>query len=80
VRWLEIWLAKASTPAAQPTPAAKRPENETWGAISTILFSITAEARRRNPGVRLAGLRILEARAQLGIAGSKSRSNRARFR
>ena len=31
---------------------------------------LVAEAQRVNPNVRTAGLRIMEARAQLGIAGS----------
>lgn len=35
-----------------------------------VLDSLIAEARRANPNVRIAGLRIMEARAQLGIAGS----------
>jgi len=35
-----------------------------------VLEHLVAEAQRVNPGVRTAGLRIMEARAQLGIAGS----------
>ena len=35
-----------------------------------VLESLVAEAQRVNPNVRTAGLRIMEARAQLGIAGS----------
>ena len=35
-----------------------------------VLEKLVEEAQRLNPGVRTAGLRILEARAQLGIAGS----------
>lgn len=35
-----------------------------------VLDSLIAEAQRANPTVRIAGLRIMEARAQLGIAGS----------
>ena len=35
-----------------------------------VLEQLVAEAQRLNPGVRTAGMRILEARAQLGIAGS----------
>ena len=35
-----------------------------------VLEELVEEAQRLNPGVRTAGMRILEARAQLGIAGS----------
>ncbi len=35
-----------------------------------MLDQLVAEAQRLNPGVRTAGLRIMESRAQLGIAGS----------
>ncbi len=35
-----------------------------------VLEDLVAEAQRVNPDVRTAGLRIMEARAQLGIAGS----------
>ncbi len=35
-----------------------------------VLEQLVAEAQRVNPDVRTAGLRIMEARAQLGIAGS----------
>src|SRR4029077_5519853 len=35
-----------------------------------VLVGLVAEAQRLNPGVRTAGARILEARAQAGIARS----------
>ena len=35
-----------------------------------VLDQLIDEAQRVNPNVRTAGLRIMEARAQLGIAGS----------
>jgi len=35
-----------------------------------VLDRLVAEAQRVNPGVRIAGMRIMEARAQLGIADS----------
>jgi multidrug efflux system outer membrane protein len=35
-----------------------------------LLDRLIAEAQRANPTVRIAGLRIMEARAQLGVAGS----------
>ena len=35
-----------------------------------VLAQLVDEAQRVNPNVRIAGMRIMEARAQLGIAGS----------
>src|SRR4029450_764868 len=35
-----------------------------------VLAQLVAEALRANPNVRTAGLRIIEARAQLGVVGS----------
>jgi NodT family efflux transporter outer membrane factor (OMF) lipoprotein len=44
---------------------------EWWRTFNDpVLDELVAEAQRANPDVRTAGLRIMEARAQLGIAGS----------
>ena len=44
---------------------------EWWRTFNDpVLEHLVAEAQRVNPDVRTAGLRIMEARAQLGIAGS----------
>src|SRR5687768_5759497 len=44
---------------------------EWWRSFNDpVLDSLVAEAQRLNPNVRIAGLRIMEARAQLGVAGS----------
>ena len=51
----------------------RRPCSSTSGGASSatpVLEQLVEEAQRLNPGVRTAGLRILEARAELGIAGS----------
>ena len=72
VPWLGSWSGSAATTAAQPKQPPKRPETERWWTYfnDPVLDQLIAEAQRRNSGVRIAGLRILEARAQLGIAGS----------
>src|SRR6185436_20352314 len=47
------------------------PTQEWWRNFNDpVLDQLVAEAQRVNPSVRTAGIRIMEARAQLGIAGS----------
>ncbi|HEX3138869.1 MAG TPA: efflux transporter outer membrane subunit, partial [Rhizobacter sp.] len=73
VPWLSSWSVSAvATPPAQPAQPPPRADSETWWTYfnDPVLDQLVAEAQRRNSAVRLAGLRILEARAQLGIAGS----------
>ena len=74
VPWLEEWAARPrDLPAApEPAAAAQRAETEQWwrNFDDAVLEQLIGEAQRLNPGVRTAGARILEARAQLGIAGS----------
>ena len=56
-----------------PDPRAPRSGQlqEWWRSFNDpVLDQLVAEAQRVNPNVRTAGLRIMEARAQLGIAGS----------
>jgi NodT family efflux transporter outer membrane factor (OMF) lipoprotein len=72
VPWLAAWtggsLKSLPTPPP-PTVGAVAPE--WWRNFGDpVLDALIAEAQRANPNVRTAGLRILEARAQLGIAGS----------
>ena len=44
---------------------------EWWHSFNDpVLDSLVAEAQRVNPNARTAGIRIMEARAQLGVAGS----------
>src|SRR4029453_3493531 len=59
--------------AAQQEAQTQRPVqlDQWWREFGdAVLEKLVEEAQRLNPGVRTAGLRILEARAQLGIADS----------
>jgi outer membrane protein, multidrug efflux system len=71
VPWLARWRVSAP-PGAPAEPTRPRAETEAWwlNFNDPVLDRLVAEAQRQNPGVRTAGLRIMEARAQLGIAGS----------
>lgn len=72
VPWLAGWHGASTEPAAEEAPKAQRAQTEEWwrNFNDPVLDQLVAEAQRLNPGVRTAGLRIMEARAQLGIAGS----------
>jgi len=71
VPWLERWSSPElrSTPGNSETPQVRL---DTWWEVfgDPVLDALVAEAQRNNLDVRTAGLRILEARAQLGIAES----------
>ena len=67
------WSGDALAHAGRRSAASRsaRADDEWWRQFDDpVLEQLVAEAQRLNPGVRTAGLRILEARAQLGIAGS----------
>ena len=72
VPWLAEWQVTAPTSAPPPgKPAPGEPPDDWWSVFEDpALDGIVTAAQQANPGVRTAGLRILEARAQLGIAGS----------
>jgi multidrug efflux system outer membrane protein len=72
VPWLEDWSADALQEAQEEALTRKPVQLDEWWREfgDVVLEQIVEEAQRLNPGVRTAGLRILEARAQLGIAGS----------
>ena len=73
VPWLAGWPGNAlKTLSAEAPPRGARKQVDAWWRHfdDPVLDLLVAEAQRMNPGVRGAGLRILEARAQLGIAGS----------
>ena len=71
VPWLEDWSSTAITEAKTSTTEAQALSDQWWDHFSDpVLDALVAEAQRQNTDVRTAGLRILEARAQLGIAGS----------
>ena len=70
------WLADWTGGSLESLNADRRgPRNaqlqDWWRTFNDpVLERLVAEAQRVNPNVRTAGLRIMEARAQLGIAGS----------
>ncbi|RZA28523.1 MAG: TolC family protein, partial [Lysobacteraceae bacterium] len=64
-------LASATAGAASPGGRPGAHTQDWWRNFNDpVLDRLIAEAQRVNPTVRIAGLRIMEARAQLGIAGS----------
>jgi len=70
--WLAGWTGGSleSLRVAPPSPRSGQLQ-EWWRTFNDpVLEQLVAEAQRVNPNVRTAGLRIMEARAQLGIAGS----------
>ena len=66
------WDGGSLKPLADaPRGSRPAPAPEWWRSFKDpVLDQLVAEAQRANPNVRTAGLRIMEARAQLGIAGS----------
>ena len=70
--WLAGWTG-GSLESLRIAPRSPRSGQvpEWWRTFNDpVLEQLVAEAQRVNPNVRTAGLRIMEARAQLGIAGS----------
>jgi NodT family efflux transporter outer membrane factor (OMF) lipoprotein len=70
--WLAEWTGGSlgSLNADRRGPRSEQLQ-EWWRTFNDpVLERLVAEAQRVNPNVRTAGLRIMEARAQLGIAGS----------
>ncbi len=65
--WTEPWSTNALD---QATQQRQQPDLRQWWQVfgDPILDSLIAEADASNAGVRIAGLRVVEARAQLGIA------------
>jgi outer membrane protein, multidrug efflux system len=72
VPWLDGWQGGSLHDVVSSSPPAAATAPDEWWRLfdDPILDQIVAEALRFNPGVRTAGARILESRAQLGIAGS----------
>ncbi len=70
--WLQGWSGGAWRTLADEAPRRAQPRDDEWWRQfdDPVLDQLVAEAQRLNPGVRTAGMRIMEARAQLGIAGS----------
>jgi NodT family efflux transporter outer membrane factor (OMF) lipoprotein len=72
VPWLADWTGGSLASLAAHSRASPTPKIEQWWRQfnDPVLDQLISEAQRVNPTVRSAGLRIMEARAQLGIAGS----------
>jgi NodT family efflux transporter outer membrane factor (OMF) lipoprotein len=74
VPWLAAWTGGSLAPlAAQSrTPDQRGGQIQQWwrNFNDPVLDQLISEAQRMNPTVRTAGMRIMEARAQLGVAGS----------
>src|SRR5688572_6726529 len=74
VPWLDGWSAHALQSAqleSQDTGRRSVQLDDWWRNFDDpVLETLVEESQRLNPGVRIAGLRILESRAKLGVAGS----------
>lgn len=72
VPWLAGWTGGSLAPLATLPHASRDGQIQLWWRIfdDPVLDQLISEAQRANPNVRIAGLRIMEARAQQGIAGS----------
>jgi len=72
VPWLADWKGGSLEPLGADARIVRSGRLQTWwhSFHDPVLDALIAEAQRLNPNVRTAGLRIMEARAQLGIAGS----------
>jgi NodT family efflux transporter outer membrane factor (OMF) lipoprotein len=78
VPWLAGWPGGSLAALASSSAAPARQDGDRGAALQAwwdnfhdpVLSQLIAGALRANPNVRTAGLRIMEARAQLGIAAS----------
>jgi NodT family efflux transporter outer membrane factor (OMF) lipoprotein len=71
VPWLASWNGGSLAPLAAQSRGAGGQIEVWWRNFhDPVLDQLITQAQRANPSVRTAGLRIMEARAQLGIAGS----------
>lgn len=69
VTWLDGWNSEAINQFSQQLT---QPDNRQWWRIfnDPVLDRLIAEADANNSNLKIAGLRVIEARAQLGIAES----------
>ncbi|SFM04101.1 efflux transporter, outer membrane factor (OMF) lipoprotein, NodT family [Variovorax sp. OV329] len=72
VPWLPAWSSSAQQALPADPKAKAQPDLDAWWTNfdDPVLTQLVAQAQRQNTGVRIAGMRILESRALLGIAGS----------
>ena len=70
--WLANWTGGSLESLATDPRVPRSGQTQEWwrNFNDPVLERLIAEAQRVNPNVRIAGMRIMEARAQLGIAGS----------
>jgi outer membrane protein, multidrug efflux system len=70
--WLANWMGGSLESLDAETRGLRSGLLQEWWQSfnDPVLDHLIAEAQRVNPNVRTAGMRIMEARAQLGIAGS----------
>jgi outer membrane protein, multidrug efflux system len=70
--WLAEWTGGSLESLAADRRVPRSGQTQDWwrNFNDPVLDYLVAEAQRVNPNVRTAGIRIMEARAQLGIAGS----------
>jgi NodT family efflux transporter outer membrane factor (OMF) lipoprotein len=71
VAWLNDWQSDLYGQIGQPEQQT-RTDLRFWTQLfnDPVLNGLVETARRENPSLRIAGLRILESRALLGVAGS----------
>ncbi|WP_412071652.1 efflux transporter outer membrane subunit [Pseudomonas fluorescens] len=67
--WIEHWNSPALEQASQQRP---QPDSRQWWQVfaDPVLDRLIAESDAHNSSLKIAGLRVMEARAQLGIAQS----------
>lgn len=71
VSWLADWQSDLYGQLREPQRESDMDLSFWWQVFDdTTLNGLIETARRENPSLQIAGLRILESRAQLGIAGS----------
>jgi outer membrane protein TolC len=72
VPWLADWTGGSLESLAAESRASRSGQTQEWwrNFNDPVLDHLITDAQRVNPNVRTAGMRIMEARAQLGIAGS----------
>jgi len=71
VPWLDAWAGGSLESLLTPHASLGSQTQDWWQNFNDpVLDQLVVEAQRVNPTVRAAGMRIMEARAQLGIADS----------
>src|SRR3954470_2740940 len=68
VPWFAAWTGGSLQSLASDPQLPRRAQTQAWwrNFNDPVLANLVDEAQRVNPSVRIAGMRIMEARAQLG--------------